>query len=86
MSAGGHTSARAEKRSDIQRAFLSVDTISPSGDLMARVLATFAAYERQLISQRAQETRSRVKRAQGVRLGLPRPPVREDTAADTERQ
>ena len=47
--------------------------------MMAHVLATFAAYERRLISQRTKDALA-VKRAQGVRLG--RPPVLEDAVRD----
>jgi DNA invertase Pin-like site-specific DNA recombinase len=55
---------------------LGVDTSTPSGEMMANVLATFAQFERRLISQRTKEALA-VKRAAGVRLGrpstLPRP-------------
>jgi DNA invertase Pin-like site-specific DNA recombinase len=64
--------ARAQKRGWALVALDCVDTTSPSGEMMAHVLATFAAYERRLISQRTKDALA-VKRAQGVRLG--RPPV-----------
>ena len=48
----------------------AVDTTTPAGEAMANVLATFAQFERRLISQRTQEALA-VKRAQGVRLGRP---------------
>jgi DNA invertase Pin-like site-specific DNA recombinase len=51
---------------------LGVDTTTPSGEMMANVLAVFAQFERRLIGQRTREALS-VKRHQGVRLG--RPPV-----------
>ncbi|CAN5199998.1 recombinase family protein [soil metagenome] len=50
---------------------LGVDTSTPSGELMANVLATFAQFERRLIGQRTKDALA-VKRAQGVRLGRPR--------------
>lgn len=50
---------------------LGVDTSSPAGEAMAHMLATFAQFERRLISQRTREAMS-VKAAQGVRLGRPR--------------
>jgi DNA invertase Pin-like site-specific DNA recombinase len=49
---------------------LGVDTTSPSGALMANVLASFAEFERRLIGQRTREALA-VKRRQGVRLGRP---------------
>ena len=67
--------ARAQKRGWALVALDCVDTTSPSGEMMAHVLATFAAYERRLISQRTKDALA-VKRAQGVRLG--RPPVLSD--------
>lgn len=51
---------------------LGVDTTTPSGEMMANVLAVFAQFERRLIGQRTREALA-VKRRQGVRLG--RPPV-----------
>jgi DNA invertase Pin-like site-specific DNA recombinase len=51
---------------------LGVDTSTPSGEMMANILATFAQFERRLIGQRTREALA-VKRAQGIRLG--RPPV-----------
>lgn len=50
---------------------LGVDTTTPSGEMMANVLAVFAQFERQLIGQRTREALA-VKRQQGVRLGRPR--------------
>lgn len=49
---------------------LGVDTSTPSGEMMASVLATFAQFERRLIGQRTKEALA-IKRAQGVRLGRP---------------
>jgi DNA invertase Pin-like site-specific DNA recombinase len=49
---------------------LGVDTSTPSGELMANVLASFAAYERQLIGQRTRDALA-VRKAQGQRLGRP---------------
>ena len=50
---------------------LGVDTSTPSGEMMASVLATFAQFERRLIGQRTMDALA-VKRAQGVTLGRPR--------------
>ena len=50
---------------------LGVDTSTPSGELMANVLATFAQFERRLIGQRTRDA-LQVKRSQGVKLGRPR--------------
>ena len=50
---------------------LGVDTSTPSGEMMASVLATFAQFERRLIGQRTKDALA-VKKAQGVRLGRPR--------------
>jgi len=49
---------------------LGVDTTTPAGEAMANVMATFAQFERRLISQRTKDALA-VKRAQGVRLGRP---------------
>jgi DNA invertase Pin-like site-specific DNA recombinase len=48
----------------------AVDTSTPTGEAMANMLATFAQFERRLISQRTKEALA-VKRANGVRLGRP---------------
>ena len=50
---------------------LGVDTTSPAGEAMANVMATFAQFERRLISQRTREALAQ-KRLSGVRLGRPR--------------
>ena len=50
----------------------AVDTTTPAGEAMANMLATFAQFERRLISQRTKDAMA-VKKAQGVRIG--RPPV-----------
>jgi DNA invertase Pin-like site-specific DNA recombinase len=50
---------------------LGVDTTTPSGEMMANVLAVFAQFERRLIGQRTREALG-VKRSQGIRLGRPR--------------
>jgi DNA invertase Pin-like site-specific DNA recombinase len=47
---------------------LGVDTSTPSGEMMASVLAVFAQFERRLIGQRTRDGLA-VKRAQGVQLG-----------------
>ena len=50
---------------------LAIDTSTPSGALMANVMASFAEYERQLIGQRTSAA-LQVRKSQGVRLGRPR--------------
>ena len=50
---------------------LGVDTFTPSGEMMASAIATFAQFERRLIGQRTKDALA-VKRAQGVVLGRPR--------------
>jgi DNA invertase Pin-like site-specific DNA recombinase len=49
---------------------LGVDTTTPSGEMMANVLAVFAHFERRLIGQRTKDALA-VKRSEGVRLGRP---------------
>jgi DNA invertase Pin-like site-specific DNA recombinase len=49
---------------------LGVDTSTPAGEMIANVMASFAQYERRLISQRTRDALAQ-KRAQGVRLGRP---------------
>src|SRR5438067_13176540 len=48
----------------------AVDTTTPAGKAMANMLATFAQFERRLISQRTREALA-IKKAQGVRIGRP---------------
>lgn len=50
---------------------IAVDTGTPSGEMLANVLAVFAQFERRLIGQRTREALA-VKRRQGVQLGRPR--------------
>jgi DNA invertase Pin-like site-specific DNA recombinase len=50
---------------------LGVDTTTPAGEAMANVMATFAQFERRLISQRTREALIQ-KRKAGTRLGRPR--------------
>lgn len=50
---------------------VNVDTSTPSGEMMANVVAAFAQYERRLISERTKRALA-VKRAEGVTLGRPR--------------
>lgn len=47
---------------------LGVDTTTPAGEAMASMMATFAQFERRLISQRTKDALA-IKRAQGVILG-----------------
>jgi len=49
---------------------LGVDTTTPGGEMMAGVVATFAQYERRLISERTKDALA-AKKAQGVVLGCP---------------
>ena len=49
---------------------LGVDTTTPSGEMMASVMAAFAQYERRLIGQRTRDALAAKKR-QGARLGRP---------------
>jgi len=50
---------------------LGVDTSTPSGEMMASVLATFAQFERRLIGQRTKDALA-VRKATGTKLGRPR--------------
>ena len=49
---------------------VAVDSSTPAGEAMVHMLATFAQFERRLISQRTKEALA-VKKASGVRLGRP---------------
>ena len=49
---------------------LGVDTTTPSGEMVANVMATFAQFERRLIGQRTKDALA-VKKKQGVKLGRP---------------
>ncbi len=50
---------------------LAVDTTTPSGEMVANVMATFAQFERRLIGQRTRDALA-AKKAAGVVLGRPR--------------
>lgn len=58
---------------------MAVDTTTPSGQLMASVMASFSQYERQLIGARTSAALQQLK-AQGKRLGRPRTLPAEVTA------
>jgi len=65
---------------------VAVDTSTPSGELMATVVAAFAQYERRLISARTKAALA-VKRSEGVVLGRPRvldPAVRARIVAERQ--
>ena len=49
---------------------LGVDTTTPSGEMIANVMAIFAQFERRLIGQRTKDALA-VKKRQGARLGRP---------------
>lgn len=49
---------------------LGVDTSSPSGAMLANIMASFAEYERNLIAQRTKDALA-AKKAEGARLGRP---------------
>jgi DNA invertase Pin-like site-specific DNA recombinase len=49
---------------------LGIDLSTPQGQLMANVMASFAAYEREIIRQRTRDALAALK-ARGVRLGRP---------------
>ena len=73
--------AKAQKESWALIALdVNVDTTTPAGEAMANVVATFAQFERRLISQRTREALA-IKRAQGVRLGRPQEISRETDQA-----
>lgn len=62
---------RADRHSwDLHVADLGLDTSTPSGRLVAQVLAATAEHERRLIGERTREG-LRAARAKGVRLGRP---------------
>lgn len=50
---------------------MNIDTTTPSGALVAHVMASFAEYERRIIGARTSAALQQLK-AQGVRLGRPR--------------
>jgi DNA invertase Pin-like site-specific DNA recombinase len=50
---------------------LAIDTTTPSGEMMANVMATFAQFERRLIGQRTRDALAQ-KKLEGVVLGRPR--------------
>jgi DNA invertase Pin-like site-specific DNA recombinase len=49
---------------------LGVDTSTPAGEMMANVMASFAQYERRLISQRTSAAMA-AKKSQGAKFGSP---------------
>src|SRR5262249_29644141 len=49
---------------------VAVDTSTPSGEVMANMLATFAQFERGIMSQRTKEAPA-VEKASGARVGRP---------------
>ena len=66
---------------------VGVDTSTPSGEMVANVLAVFAQFERRLIGQRTRDALA-TRRAAGVRLGRPQsipPAVREQMRGGRER-
>src|SRR6478672_2576202 len=68
--AGIQEALRALERGEASALEVAVDTSTPSGEAMANMLATFAQFERRLISQRTKEALA-IKKASGVRLGRP---------------
>ena len=63
---------------------VNVDTTTPAGEAMAHMLATFAQFERRLISERTKVALAQ-KRAAGVRLGAP-PVIGPDVTARVRRE
>jgi DNA invertase Pin-like site-specific DNA recombinase len=49
---------------------LGIDTSTPSGEMVANVLMSFAQFERRLIGQRTKDALA-IKKARGTRLGRP---------------
>ena len=66
---------------------IGIDASSPSGEMLANVLAVFSVFERRLIGQRTREALA-VRRAEGVCLGRPRalPPSVRAAIVDARRQ
>jgi DNA invertase Pin-like site-specific DNA recombinase len=63
---------RAQKEGwEIVALDLGMDSTTPTGRMMANLLASFSQYERELIGQRTKEALA-VKKANGVKLGRPR--------------
>lgn len=63
---------RAQRKGwDLVALDMGVDTSTPQGEMLANVLATFAQFERRLISQRTKDALAQ-KKAAGVKLGRPR--------------
>ena len=63
---------------------VNVDTTTPAGEAMAHMLATFAQFERRLISERTKVALAQ-KQAAGVRLGAP-PLIVPDVAVRVRRE
>lgn len=62
---------RSRARTTLIALDIGVDTTTPSGEMLANVLAVFAQFERRLIGQRTREALA-VRRSQGIALGRPR--------------
>ena len=63
---------------------VAVDTAAPTGEAMANMLATFAPFQRRLISRRTREALA-VKETSGVRLGRP-PTMPQSVVSRIQRQ